>query len=144
MITFLLELLRLLPFLVGGHRQLALENLALRQQLAVYKRKVTRPRLRGTDRLFWVWLARVWAGWRQPLLIVTPDTVLRWQRRRFREYWAKLSGQPQVSRPAPATAGGSSYRSPAPGGNPSGGGSLGPLPSSSVVITCRAVQTAEG
>jgi len=40
MITLLLHLLRLLPFLFGGHRQLALENLALRQQLAVYKRTV--------------------------------------------------------------------------------------------------------
>ena len=44
MITFLLELLRLLPFLVGGHRQLALENLALHQQLAVYKRTAPRPK----------------------------------------------------------------------------------------------------
>jgi hypothetical protein len=57
----------------------------LRQQLAVYKRTATRPKLHTTDRLFWVWLAKVWAGWRQPLLIVTPDTVLRWQRRRFRD-----------------------------------------------------------
>jgi hypothetical protein len=80
MITLLLPLLRLLPFLYGGHRQLALENLALRHQLAVYKRTATRPKLRRTDRLFWVWLARVWAGWRQPLLIVAPATVLRWQR----------------------------------------------------------------
>jgi hypothetical protein len=55
MITFLLHLLRLLPFLCGGHRQLALENLALRQQLAVYKRTVPRPKLRTTDRLFWGW-----------------------------------------------------------------------------------------
>jgi putative transposase len=85
-ITVLLHVLRLLPFLVGGHRQLALENLALRQQLAVYKRTVTRPSLRRTDRLFWVWLARVWAHWRQPLVIVSPATVLRWRRRRFREY----------------------------------------------------------
>jgi hypothetical protein len=43
MITLLLGLLRLLPFLFGGHRQLALVNLALRQQLAVYKRTMTRP-----------------------------------------------------------------------------------------------------
>src|SRR5947199_8146434 len=99
MITLLLHLLRLLPFLCGGHRQLALENLALRQQLAVYKRTMTRPRLRTADRFFWVGLARVWAGWRQPLVIVTPDTVLRWQRHRFREYWTKLSGRPAVGRP---------------------------------------------
>ena len=50
-ITLLLHLLRLLAVLVGGHRQLALENLALRQQVAVYKRPLTRPRLRRTDRL---------------------------------------------------------------------------------------------
>ena len=99
MITLLLHLLRLLPFLCGDHRQLALENLALRQQLAVYKRTATRPKLRRTDRLFWVWLARVWAGWRQPLLIVTPATVLRWRRRRFRVHWTTLSGRPQVGRP---------------------------------------------
>src|SRR5512134_2517005 len=71
MITLLLHLLRLLPFLFGGHRQLALENLALRQQLAVYKRTVLRPRLCRIDRLFWVALARVWTGWKQPLVIVT-------------------------------------------------------------------------
>src|SRR5437016_805007 len=99
MIPLLLRVLRLLPFLFAGHRQLALENLALHQQLAVYKRRVTRPRLRRIDRLFWVGLARIWAGWRQPLVIVTPDTVLRWQRRRFREYWTKLSGRPTGGRP---------------------------------------------
>ena len=71
MITLLLHVLRLLPFLCGGHRQLALENLALRHQLAVYERTATRPKLHTTDRLFWVWLARVWAGWRQLLVIVT-------------------------------------------------------------------------
>src|SRR2546425_7595688 len=99
MITLLLQLLRLLPFLCGGHCQLALENLALHQQLAVYKRTAPRPKLRTTDRLFWVALARVWAGWRQPLVIVTPDTILRWQRRRFREHWTKVSGRPTRGRP---------------------------------------------
>ncbi len=99
MITLLLHLLRLLPFLFGSHRQLAVENLALRQQLAVYKRTTARPKLRPTDRLFWIWLARVWAGWRQPLVIVTAETVLRRQRR-FREYWSKLSGRSTGGRPA--------------------------------------------
>jgi hypothetical protein len=55
MITLVLDLLRLLPFLCGGHRQIALENLALRHQLTVYKRTITRPRLRRTDRLVWVY-----------------------------------------------------------------------------------------
>jgi hypothetical protein len=97
MITLLLHLFRVLPFLFGGHRQLALENLALRHQLAVYKRTVSRPPLRRTDRLCWVALARVWADWRRPLVIVTPDTVLRWQRRRFRQYWTKLSARPTAA-----------------------------------------------
>ena len=100
MITLLLQLLRLLPFLCGGHRQLALENLALHQQLAVYKRTAPRPKLRTADRLFWVALARVWAGWRQPLVIVTPDTILRWQRRRFRAHTGPNSpvGPPEAAR----------------------------------------------
>jgi hypothetical protein len=100
MITLLLHLFRLLPVLCGSHRHLALENLALRHQLAVYKSTVGRPRLRRADRLFWVWLARVWAGWRRPLVIVTPDTVLRWHRRCFRDYWTKLSTRPLVGRPS--------------------------------------------
>jgi putative transposase len=99
MITLLLHLLRLLPFLFGGHRQLALENLALRQQLAVYKRLAPRPKLRPVDRLFWTALAMVWTGWRQALVIVSPDTILRWQRRRFREYWTQLSRRPTGGRP---------------------------------------------
>jgi transposase InsO family protein len=98
-ITLLLHLFRLLPFLIGGHRQLALENLALRQQLAVYKRLAPRPKLRPVDRLFWTALAMVWTGWRQALVIVSPDTILRWQRRRFREYWTQLSRRPTGGRP---------------------------------------------
>jgi transposase InsO family protein len=98
MITLLLHLLRLLPFLCGGHRRLAIENLALRQQLAVYKRTAPRPRLRTSDRLLWVGLAKVWTGWRQALVIVSPATVLRWQRRRFREHWTRLSGRPTGGR----------------------------------------------
>src|SRR5436190_11735049 len=84
MITLLFHLFRLFPFLCGGHWQLALENLALRQQLAIYKRTAARPKLRRSDRLFWVWLSKAWAGWRTAVIMVTPDTVLRWQRRRFR------------------------------------------------------------
>src|SRR6266516_1883614 len=59
MVTLLLHLLRFLPMLCGGHRQVALENLALRHQLAVYKKMVNRPKLRSSDRLFWVALSKV-------------------------------------------------------------------------------------
>src|SRR6267143_2415783 len=83
----------------GGHRQLALENLTLRQQLAVYKRTASRPKLQQSDRLLWVWLSKVWPAWRQALVIVAPATVLRWQRRRFRRHWATLSGRPPAGHP---------------------------------------------
>src|SRR5437763_1225476 len=99
MVTLLLRLLRLLPLLCSAHRHVALENLALRHQLAVYKKTVTRPKVRRSDRLFWVALSRVWAGWRQALVIVSPNTVLRWQRRRFCEHWTKLSARPIAGRP---------------------------------------------
>ena len=59
-----------------------------------------RPRLHTTDRLFWAGLARLWTGWRHALVMVTPDTVVRWQRRRFREYWSRLSGRPAPGRPS--------------------------------------------
>src|SRR4029453_671696 len=55
--------------------------------------------LRQSDRLLWVWLSRVWPAWRQALVIVTPATVLSWQRRRSRRYWATLSGRPRAGRP---------------------------------------------
>lgn len=58
-----------------------------------------RPKLRSTDRLSWTGLARVWTGWRQTLVIVSPDTVLRWPRRRFREYRTQLSRRPTGGRP---------------------------------------------
>jgi putative transposase len=99
MVTLLLHLLRLLPMLCGGHRQIALENLALRHQLAVYKKMMNRPKLLRSDRLFWIALSRVWTGWRQALVIVSPETVLRWPRRRFRKYWTTLSAQPIAGRP---------------------------------------------
>src|SRR5438445_8748727 len=99
MVTPLLRLLRLLPLLCGAHRHVALENLALRHQLAVYKKTVPRPKVCRTDRLFWIGLARVWARWRQPLVIVSPNTVLRWQRRRFCEHWTELSARPIAGRP---------------------------------------------
>jgi transposase InsO family protein len=60
---------------------------------------VARPRLRRGDRLFWLALSRLWRGWKQALVFVAPDTVLRWQRRRFRDYWTRLSRRPVVGRP---------------------------------------------
>ena len=72
------------------HRCLMLENLALRQQLAVFKRQQPRPRLGAMDRLFWVIARRFWSQWKKALLIVLPDTVVRWHRSGFKLYWAML------------------------------------------------------
>src|SRR6266446_6726507 len=104
MIILLLHLLRLLPFLCGGHRQLALENLALRQQLAVYKRTANRPKLQRTDRLLWVWLSGVWPAWRQALVIVAPATVLGWQQRGCRRRGDACSGHRRPAHPAGGAA----------------------------------------
>ena len=82
---------------------LAAENLALRQQVAVYKQSVKRPKLRLRDRVFWVWLSRLWSNWRSVLAIVQPETVIKWQRQGFKLYWrwksrAGKPGRPPIKR----------------------------------------------
>src|SRR5262250_3161163 len=63
--------------LLRARRSLLLENLALRQQLAVLKRRYPRPRLELLDKLFWVAIRRFWSGWQPSLIAVTPETVVR-------------------------------------------------------------------
>jgi putative transposase len=70
---------------------LVLENLVLRQQLAVLKRRHPRPSLGLFDKLFWVVVRRFWSEWRQALIVVTPETVVRWHRTGFRLYWRLIS-----------------------------------------------------
>jgi putative transposase len=77
----------------------SLENVALRHQLSVLQRSVRRPRFRRRDRIFWLGLARLWAGWRDSLLIVRPATVLAWHRQGFRLYWRWKSRRRSVGRP---------------------------------------------
>ena len=76
---------------LSGRCNLAFENLALRQQLAILKRTQKRPVISTKDRLFWVWLSRIWSEWRASLLIVKPDTVIGWHRKGFRLFWTRLS-----------------------------------------------------
>jgi putative transposase len=87
--------LRLLAVLllrfIHSRRDLLLENLALRQQLAVLTRRHPQPRLTAPDRLFWLVLHKFWSGWNQSLLIVEPETVVRWRRAGFKLYWKWLS-----------------------------------------------------
>ena len=77
--------------LLRARRSLLLENLALRQQLAVLKRRHPKPRIGWLDKLFWVAIRRFWAEWKQSLIVVTPETVVRWHRVGFRLYWRLIS-----------------------------------------------------
>ena len=82
---------------------LHLEVLALRHQLAVFQEGGRRPRLTPADRLLWAWLSRAWSGWQDVLVFVKPRTVISWQRKRFRDHWARLSrrnrpGRPRIAR----------------------------------------------
>src|SRR3954447_13227589 len=81
--------------------QLRLENLAWRQQLAVLRRSAPqRLKLTSVDRLFWVWLRRVWLDWRSALLIVKPETVIAWHRKGFRLFWRWKIRHGKRGRPA--------------------------------------------
>ncbi len=86
------------PFLLS-RSQLVLENLALRQQLAMLSRQRPRPTLRRRDRLFWVCLSKWWSGWRSVLVVVQPDTVIRWHQQGFRLWWRWKSRTKRVGRP---------------------------------------------
>ena len=68
----------LLRQLLQSRAALAAENLALRQQIVILQRSVKRPRLHRRDRIFWVWLSRLWRGWRSSPIVVQPEITLRW------------------------------------------------------------------
>ena len=67
------------------------DNLCLRQQLVVLQRRKPRPRLEDVDRRFWILVCRWFSGWQTSLLVVKPETVLRWHRQGWRMYWRKRS-----------------------------------------------------
>jgi hypothetical protein len=77
--------------LFRGRQSLLLENLALRQQLVALKRRHPRPSLGPFEKLFWVIARRVWSSWKHSLIIVTPETVVRWHRAGFLVYWRLIS-----------------------------------------------------
>jgi hypothetical protein len=73
-----------------NRQNLLLENLALRQQLVVLKRRHPKPKLSLLDKLFWVAARRFWACWKESIFLVMPETVVRWHRAGFRRYWTVL------------------------------------------------------
>jgi transposase len=100
MLTALIVLLRSIGLMCRGHKAVAFENLALRQQLAALTRTRKRPQLRPTDRLFWILLAKAWQEWRTALIIVQPETVLLWHRQWLRHRWAERSKRLRPGRPS--------------------------------------------
>lgn len=76
-----------------------MELIALRHQVAVYKESISRPKLRPADRLLWIWLSRLWPSWQDALEFVQPRTVLAGQKKRFRDYWRRLSQSGKPGRP---------------------------------------------
>lgn len=96
-------MIKLLAYLLGllfkSRSAFAAENLALRHQLFVLQRSTKRPRLKLRDRIFWVWLSRIWTDWRSYLVIVKPDTVIKWHRQSFKLYWRWKSKSKNLGRP---------------------------------------------
>ena len=96
---FFLHIAAFVHSLFKSRRQLTLENLALRQQLAMLKPSVKRPQVSTADRLFWLLFSKYVEGWRSMLHALHPDTVVRWHRQCFRFYWRWKSRSPKPGRP---------------------------------------------
>jgi hypothetical protein len=103
MLTAFVVLLRSIGLICQGHRAVALENLALHQQLAALQRANPRPPLRRRDRLFWIVMVSAWREWRTALIVVRPDTVLRWHRQWLRRRWTRRSSRVRPGRPSTDT-----------------------------------------
>jgi len=103
-----MSILRLVVTFFGSllkyRRQLVLENLALKQQVAMLRQSVKRPRATPADKLFWIFFSRYVDGWRTTLHALHPDTVIRWHRHGFRLYWRWKNRGPKPGRPAIDTA----------------------------------------
>jgi putative transposase len=101
LLHFLVLIIRCAPALLRSHNEQVIVELALRQQLATYSQTKSKPKITPFDRAFWVALFRFWPRWRRVLVIVKPDTVVRWHRKGFRLYWRWISkpgpGRPPIS-----------------------------------------------
>ena len=101
MLQIILSFLVAIRVFVRSRSDTALEVLALRQQVAVLKRKLPRPKLNSWDRLFWTALRQCWPRWADVLQLVNPDTVIGWHRAGFRLYWRwrsrPLGGRPKIT-----------------------------------------------
>ena len=100
MLRVLLPILHGLFSLIRRRTDVAFEVIALRHQLAVLRaQRNCRPHLRGADTFLWAWLCRLWPRWKAALLIVRPETVIRWHRTGFKLYWRWKSRRRGPGRP---------------------------------------------
>src|SRR2546428_14103570 len=97
MLELLIVVVRALTLALRGHRELVLENLALRQQLAAFHRTTKRTRLRTRDRPFWIALPRSWRNWRRSLIVVQPTTVVRGHHDWLLRQWMRRSPKRRAS-----------------------------------------------
>ena len=98
MLEFILSMLAVIRVFFRSRSDTALEVFALRQQVAVLKRKRPRPTLNSRDRFFWTTLRRFWSRWSEVLVIVKPETVIGWHRAGFHLYW-RWRSRPRGGRP---------------------------------------------
>lgn len=98
LLHFLALIIRCAPALFRSHNRQAIVELALRQQLATYSQKKSKHKIAPLDRVFWIALFRFWPRWKRVLVIVEPDTVVRWHRIGFKLYWRWIS-KPGPGRP---------------------------------------------
>ncbi|MCP4049426.1 MAG: hypothetical protein GY730_01790 [bacterium] len=96
--TILLSIF-IMVLMVALNRYLIIENLALRQQLAIMKHNAKRPKIRKRDRIFWIILSKFWNRWKSALVIVQPATVIRWHRKGFKLFWTFKSKKRGPGRP---------------------------------------------
>ena len=89
LLNFAMHLLCCIPALFRGQ---ALVELALRQRLATYTQRGPKPRVTPVDRAFWIFLSQIWSGWREALVIVQPETVVRWHRKAYASTGAPYPG----------------------------------------------------
>jgi transposase InsO family protein len=101
MVAFLTQLLLVIRSWFARRARLEAENLLLRQQLVVLRRKSPkRVRLWNIDRLLLVWLYRLYPSLLDAIIVVQPETLIRWHRRGFRAYWhwksRHVGGRPRI------------------------------------------------
>jgi putative transposase len=99
MMTAMFPMLAYLRAVLMARHRLGMEAVALRQQLAVYKRKQPRPKLNRFDRLFWVVVRRIWTNWSESLILVKPETFVSWHRAGYRLFWKWRSRRQRLGRP---------------------------------------------